>query len=66
MSTVEKLEVEILKLSDQEFSQLANWLIALDEQRWDEQIAKDAAAGKLNFLATEAIGEHGAGETYAL
>ncbi len=54
MSTVEKIEAEILKLSPQELSKLADWVLELDERRWDEQIEKDAAAGKLDFLAQEA------------
>jgi hypothetical protein len=37
MSTVEQIEAAILKLSPQELSHLANWVLALDEKRWDEQ-----------------------------
>ena len=61
MSTVEKIESEILKLSPQELRQLADWVLELNEQRWDEQIEKDAAAGKLDFLAKEALEEYEAG-----
>ncbi|MEL7072348.1 MAG: hypothetical protein AAGN15_27430 [Cyanobacteria bacterium J06581_3] len=61
MSTVEKLEVEILKLSPQELSQLANWVLKLDERSWDIKIEKDVAAGKLDFLAKEALEEYEAG-----
>lgn len=39
----------ILKLSPQELSQLADWVLDVDEQRWDEQIEQDIAAGKLEF-----------------
>jgi hypothetical protein len=59
MSTVEQIEAAILKLSPQELSQLADWVLDLDEQRWDEQIEQDAAAGKLDFLAQEALAELG-------
>ena len=61
MSTVEKIEAEILKLPPQELSRLADWVLELNEQRWDEQIAKDAEAGKLDFLAKEALEEYEAG-----
>jgi hypothetical protein len=61
MSTVEQIEAAILKLSSQELSQLADWVLDLDEQRWDEQIKKDIAAGKLDFLAQEALAEFEAG-----
>jgi hypothetical protein len=66
MSTVKQIEAEILKLSPQELSQLANWVLDLDEQRWDEQIEQDIAAGKLDFLAQEAQEEFAAGNCQTL
>jgi hypothetical protein len=66
MSTVEQIEAEILKLSPQELSQLTNWVLDLDEQRWDEQIEQDIVAGKLNFLAQEALAEFEAGNRRTL
>lgn len=57
MSTVEQIEAAILKLSPQELSHLADWVLDLDEQRWDEQIERDIVAGKLDFLAQEALTE---------
>jgi hypothetical protein len=66
MSKVEKIEAEILKLSPQELSQLADWVLDLDEQRWDEQIEQDIVAGKLDFLAQEALAEFEAGNCRTL
>jgi hypothetical protein len=66
MSTVEQIEAAILKLSPQELSQLADWVLDLDEQRWDEQIEQDVAAGKLDFLAQEALAEFEAGNCRTL
>jgi hypothetical protein len=66
MSTVEQIEAAILKLSPQELSQLADWVLDLDEQRWDEQIERDIAAGKLDFLAQEALAEFEAGNCRTL
>jgi len=66
MSTVEQIEAAILKLSPQELSQLADWILDLDEQRWDKQIEKDIAAGKLDFLAREALAEFEAGNCRTL
>jgi hypothetical protein len=66
MSTVEQIEAAILKLSAQELSHLADWILDLDEQRWDEQIAKDVVAGKLDFLAQEALEEYEAGNCQTL
>jgi hypothetical protein len=56
-TAVEQIESEILKLSSQELTQLANWVLDLDEQQWDKQIERDATAGKLDFLAQEALEE---------
>jgi hypothetical protein len=66
MSTVEQIEAAILKLSPQELSQLADWVLDLDEPRWDEQIERDVAAGKLDFLAQEALAEFEAGNCRTL
>jgi hypothetical protein len=66
MSTVEQIEAAILKLSPQELSQLADWVLDLDEQRWDEQIERDITAGKLDFLTQEAFAEFEAGNCQIL
>jgi hypothetical protein len=66
MSTVEQIEAAILKLSTQELSRLADWVLDLDEQRWDKQIEQDIAAGKLDFLAQEALAEFEAGNCRTL
>jgi hypothetical protein len=66
MSTVERIEAEILKLSPKELTRLTDWVLALDEQAWDEQIEQDIAAGKLDFLAQEALAELEAGNCRTL
>lgn len=66
MSTVKRIEAEILKLSAKELTQLTDWVLALDEQAWDEQIEQDVAAGKLDFLAQEALAELEAGNCRTL
>jgi hypothetical protein len=66
MSTVEQIEAAILKLSPQELSQLADWVLNLDEQRWDEQLERDIASGKLDFLAQEALLEFELGNCHTL
>jgi hypothetical protein len=64
MSTaVKQIEAAILKLSPQELTQLTEWVLDLDEQQWDKQIESDAAAGKLDFLAKEALLELESGES---
>lgn len=55
MLTLEQIEAAILKLSPDECQQLIKWFLDLDYQRWDEQLEKDIADGKLEGLAQEAI-----------
>lgn len=55
MSNLEQIEAEILKLPSEEFQRLRQWFFDLDYQRWDEQLEKDVADGKLEDLAEEAI-----------
>jgi hypothetical protein len=38
------------------------WSFNVDYQRWDEQIERDIAEGKLDALAEEAISEFKAGQ----
>ncbi len=52
--TVEQLEAAILKLPANEFQKLQEWFLNLDNQRWDEELEKDIADGKLEDLAQEA------------
>jgi hypothetical protein len=61
MSTVEQIEAAILTLPADEFQRLRQWLLDVDYERWDEQLEKDIAAGKLETLAEEAIAEFNSG-----
>lgn len=57
MSNRQQIEAEILKLPSEEFQRLRQWFFDLDYQRWDEQLEKDVADGKLEDLAEEAIAD---------
>jgi hypothetical protein len=66
MTKLEKIENDIRSLSADEFKSLADWM---DEERarlWDEQIERDAIAGKLDALAAEALADIRAGKTTPL
>ncbi len=65
-TAVEEIESAILKLSPQELGKLAEWVLDLDEQNWDKKIERDAATGKLDFLAKEALAELESGESRML
>ena len=62
MSTIEQIETAILTLAPDEFQRLRQWFSDVDYQRWDEQIERDVANGKLDALAAEAIAEFKAGQ----
>ena len=55
MSTITQIKQVILELPDDEYAELRNWLLELDWERWDREIEEDSAAGKLDFLAAEAL-----------
>ena len=61
MSRVEQIERAIQELNSEEFSQLAQHIHALEQQRWDRQLDDHASSGKLDFLLDEARGERESG-----
>jgi hypothetical protein len=54
MTQIEALQAEIATLSREDFAQLLEWIAERDWQNWDQQIERDSAAGKLDFLWEEA------------
>lgn len=52
---VEQLQQAIEILSEEDFVQLRRWFAEKDWERWDRQIEKDIATGKLDFLLNEAL-----------
>jgi len=54
VATVEDIENAILRLSPEEYARFLEWFRERDQQVWDEQMDRDAAAGKLDFLRREA------------
>lgn len=65
-NTVENIESQIKQLSLAELAELREWFIAFDADAWDAQIEQDAAEGKLDALAQEALTEYHAGKATAL
>ena len=57
MTHVQRLQHEIQTLTPAEYASLRDWLEAYDARQWDRQLAEDAAAGKLDALAAEALDE---------
>ena len=61
--TVEAIERAIQQLDPQQFAELRCWILEQDDAAWDEQIERDAAAGKLDALAAEALADYQAGRS---
>ncbi len=53
--TIEDLEKAVEKLPPDQFARFRAWFEELDAARFDEKIARDAGAGKLDQLAEAAI-----------
>ncbi len=66
MSTIEKITTAITQLPPEQVAQIRAWLAEYDERQWDEQIARDERAGRLDALAERALAEHRAGRTRPL
>jgi hypothetical protein len=66
MTKIEALEREIRGLSAQELTEFRSWFAEFDAALWDIQLEADAAAGKLDALADEALAEHRAGRSRKL
>jgi len=63
MTRVEAIEQEVQRLSPDEFSELRDWILDQDWARWDRQIEKDAAEGKLEPLFERALEAHRQGKS---
>ncbi len=63
MTKLEDIQKAVTQLTDEERTKLLAWLAEIDAQAWDEQIERDAKAGKLDKLAAKAIAEDDAGLT---
>lgn len=57
MDRVEEIETAIQALPPNEYPRLVQWFREREEAHWDEQMDRDAAAGKLDFLSREAESE---------
>ena len=62
MVTAESVEQFIEQLSSEELAKFRLWFARFDASVWDTQIEADAAAGKLDALAEEALAEYRSGQ----
>ena len=61
MGTVKEIEDAFQKLSEAELAAFREWFAEFDAAAWDRQIEDNIAAGRLDSLANEALGDLRAG-----
>jgi hypothetical protein len=66
MTKVEQIEKEVQSLTAEELAAFRAWFAEFDWEIWDRQIEADAAAGRLDQFAAEALAENERGETTEL
>jgi hypothetical protein len=66
MTKLERIEKEVAELSADELEEFRAWFEAFDAARWDREVGRDVAAGKLDTLADVALADHRAGRTEPL
>ena len=55
MGDVKQIETAVQRLSDKELADFRSWFAKFDAAAWDRQLEDNAAAGRLDALATEAL-----------
>ena len=63
---IEDIGRDIQQLSPEQLRQFRAWYEEFDSDNWDKQIEQDAANGKLDELANQALKEHKSGKTRKL
>ena len=66
MTKLEKIEADISRLDPKDVRKLADWLEEYKAELWDQQIAADAKAGKLDHLIAKAKKQIAAGKVRPL
>ncbi len=59
--SIGEIEAAIKTLPKEELARFDEWYRAFQEEQWDQQMRRDAEAGKLDFLLEEARNEREAG-----
>ncbi len=61
MGNVKAIEKAVASLPPAELAEFRRWFAEFDAKVWDEQIGKDASAGRLDNLAAEALADYRSG-----
>jgi hypothetical protein len=66
MTKLEQIEKTVSELDPKELEAFSTWFEEFQSARWDRQLEKDAASGKLDSLANKALADFRAGKTRPL
>lgn len=66
MGNVKSIESAVESLPPMELAEFRRWFAEFDGNAWDRQIEQDAASGKLDPLAAEALADYSAGSARQL
>jgi len=61
MSSAKEIEEAVLRLPADELAAFRSWFAEFEADAWDRRIEEDAAAGRLDALADEAVEDLRAG-----
>ena len=54
-TSVEEVQAAVIGLSDDDRAELWSWYWDMDWERWDHEFEEDVKAGRLDWLAEEAV-----------
>jgi hypothetical protein len=61
MGDIKAIEQAIVALPAEELAKFRQWFAEFDGAAWDRQIEQDAASGRLDSLAAEALADYRSG-----
>ena len=66
MATLEDIEKAVTELPSDQFAKFRAWFEAFEVARFDQKIERDAAAGRLDRMAEQALADFQAGRAREL
>lgn len=66
MGNIKSIEKAVEALPPEELAEFRRWFAEFDAAAWDKQIDRDAAAGRLDSLAADALADYRAGNAREL
>lgn len=66
MTRLERIEMDVLSLSEDDYREFRRWFLERDWDEWDREVEEDSLSGRLDFLANEALSAKSEGKLRAL